>query len=140
MKKRRRKRRLKIIVPVASMGDIAFLLIIFFMICSRFAKEAGVKVEPPRSIDVEQLENYPTIVAIDEDGRIFFQGNSIGSADTLESLVRSELAGREGQKERTVLFRCDKGVPKRIYEPVIEAIAEGGGRPALVGVEASREK
>ena len=54
MKKRRRRR--TIIVPVVSMGDIAFLLIIFFILCSNIAREAGIAVAPPVSADLDQVD------------------------------------------------------------------------------------
>jgi len=56
-------------VPVASMGDIAFLLIIFFMVCSRFAKDPGVSIDPPTTVDVNKLDDYPIVVLIDRDSR-----------------------------------------------------------------------
>jgi len=45
-RKRKRQRR-KIAVPVASMGDIAFLLIIFFMVVSNFFKTPKIDADMP---------------------------------------------------------------------------------------------
>ena len=120
-------------VPVTSMGDIAFLLIIFFMVCSRFAKDPGVVIEPPTTVEVDELDDYPLIVLIDKDSQIYFQGEPIASADMVEGEVRRFVEGKEDDKLRTVLFRCDRNVGKHVFEPVIEAIAQGGGRIAAVG-------
>ena len=130
---KRRKRRKMIPVPVASMGDIAFLLIIFFMICSEFVKDPGTKVTPPTTAEVTRLENYPIVVLIDHESKIFFQGAPIDSAAQIESEVRTAIGDKTDDNSRTVLFRCDKTVDKRVFEPVIEAIAKGGGRIAAVG-------
>jgi len=130
---KRRKRRKMIPVPVASMGDIAFLLIIFFMVCSRFAKDPGVSIRPPTTVEVSKLDDYPIVVLIDEKARIFFQGKPIDSPEQVEEEVRRFVEGKEDEKSRTVLFRCDRSVGKRFFEPVIEAIAKGGGRIAAVG-------
>ena len=127
-------RRIPIAVPIASMGDIAFLLIIFFVICSHFAKDV-VKVDPASSIDAKKLDNYPMVVAINKEGKIYFQGEEIPAADTLTALVQKEVEGRTNPDLRTVVLRCDKAVKKDIFESVIEAIAEGGGRIAAVGDE-----
>ena len=129
----RRKRRKMIPVPVASMGDIAFLLIIFFMVCSRFAKDPGVSIEAPTTVEVSKLDDYPIIVLIDQQAQIYFQGKPIDSAGQVEEEVRRLVEGKDDEKSRTVLFRCDRSVDKRIFEPVIEAIAKGGGRVAAVG-------
>jgi len=129
----RRKRRKMIPVPVASMGDIAFLLIIFFMVCSRFAKDPGVSIDPPTTIDVNKLDDYPLVVLIDREAQIFFQGRPVDSAAQVEEEVRLLVEGKNEEKARTVLFRCDRSIDKRVFEPVIEAIAKGGGRIAAVG-------
>ena len=110
---------------MASMGDIAFLLIIFFMVCSRFAKDPGVSIQPPTTVEVSKLDDYPIVVLIDEKARIYFQGKPIDSAEQVEEEVRRFVEGKADEKARTVLFRCDRSVGKRIFEPVIEAIAKG---------------
>ena len=128
-----------VFIPVASMGDIAFLLIIFFLLCSHFAKDPGVPITPATTPKVEKLQPYPIVVLIDAKGRIYFQGEKFATADQVESGVR-ELTDRATTEEaRTVLFRCDRSVRKHVFEPVIEAIAKGGGRIAAVG-EKSREE
>jgi biopolymer transport protein ExbD len=120
-------------VPVASMGDIAFLLIIFFMVASRFAKDPGVSIDPPTTVEVDKLDDYPIVVLIDQESQIYFQGEPIDSAGQVEEEVRRLVEGQEDYKSRTVLFRCDQSVGKNVFEPVIEAIAKGGGRIAAVG-------
>jgi biopolymer transport protein ExbD len=115
------------------MGDIAFLLIIFFMICSRFAKEPGVSIDAPTTIEVDKLDDYPLVVLIDKEAQIYFQGEPIGSPDMVEQEVRKFVEDKDDAKLKTVLFRCDASVGKHIFEPVIEAIAQGGGRIAAVG-------
>ncbi len=136
---KRRKRRKMIPVPVASMGDIAFLLIIFFMVASRFAKDPGVSIDAPTTIEVSKLDDYPIVVLIDKESQIYFQGEPIDSAGQVEDEVRRLVEGQDDEKSRTVLFRCDQSVGKRIFEPVIEAIAKGGGRIAAVGDKSNED-
>jgi len=139
-RRKRRRRGKKIIVPVASMGDIAFLLIIFFMVCSNFAKEAGIPVEPPRSIEVEPVEESRFSVSVDADGNIYYQGRKIGSAKALESDLAEALKDVKTDKGRTVQFKCDRTVDKSVFEPVMDAIAAAGGRIAAVGEKAKKRK
>jgi len=133
MKKKRRRRRTAILVPVASMADIAFLLIIFFMVCSRFAKDPGKEIDPPTTLKVNQLDDYPMVVLIDKKGNLYFQGQSVGGHEQIEEEVRRYVEGRTDEKSRTVLVRCDRTVLKHVFEPVYEAIAKGGGQIAAVG-------
>jgi biopolymer transport protein ExbD len=119
--------------PVTSMGDIAFLLIIFFMVCSQFAKDPGAQHELPTTIDVNELDDYPIVVLIDKESQIYFQGEPVASAEVVEDEIRRFLEGKDDDHMRTVMFRCDRNVGKHIFEPVIEAIAQAGGRVAAVG-------
>lgn len=132
MKRRRRRNDAEIQVPVASMGDIAFLLIIFFMICSTFAKDTA-KAVPPRAPDLAELKERAVIVAIDTDLRLRLQGKQMPSAKSVGDGVAALLEGKATQDEKTVLFVCDQDVPKRVYEPVLRALAEAGATVAALG-------
>lgn len=131
---RRKQRKARAIsVPVASMGDIAFLLIIFFMVCSNFAKEAKVKLESPRTADVVRLKESMVSVSIDDQGVTYLQGKQVGGAEAVEYGVMALIQNAQTDEGRTVMFKCDRGVDKQVYEPVLDAIARAGGRIAAIG-------
>ena len=136
--KKRRRRRMMILIPVASIGDIAFLLVIFFVLCSRLAKDPNVDMSPATTAVVNELEDYPIVVVIDRDGVLYFQGEPVAGAEQVEAGVRVLVEGRTTDRAKTVLFRCDRNVVgTRVYVPVMEAIAKGGGKIAAAG-EASK--
>lgn len=131
MKKKRfrdKKKRRHIPVPIASMGDIAFLLIIFFMLLSEFTKDTDMKLELPMSERVEKPE-YPAAarVAIDEQGVIYLDGQEVESAKDIEWGVRALLDSTIHDDQRRIEFKCDSALTKPQFEPVLKAIAEGGG-------------
>ena len=131
--KLRKPRRVSPTVPLASMGDIAFLLTIFFILTSNFAKDDTRNIKPPSARELAQLENQNVAVSIDADGGIFFNGRPVGSAATVEAGVAGFLAGKKDAKDRMVVFRCDQGVDKKVFEPVLAAISKAGGVIAAVG-------
>ena len=135
----RKARRAPPTVPLASMGDIAFLLTIFFILTSNFAKDDTRNIEPPTARELEQMEKQNVSVSIDADGRIFFNGRPVEAAATIEAGVAGFLAGKKDAKDRMVVFRCDRGVDKQVFEPVLAAISKAGGVIAAVG-EASAPK
>lgn len=133
MKKKRRSHKRDVNVPVASMGDIAFLLIIFFMVCSNFIKESAVRrLEPPRAIDLERVDEAPISVSIDSEGVVYLQGQEVGVA-AIEDGVGALIKDKKTEKGRTVLFKCDKAIAKTHFEPVMDAIAKAGARITAVG-------
>ena len=130
--KLQRKRRLMSMVPTASMGDIAFLLIIFFMVTSDFMK-TGMKAEPPRSPDIETMRKAAVIVVVDNEGTLWLEGQAIDVA-SLEGKVKDLL---EGRKDRTVMLKIDKGQQHRTYGPVFMALSNAEADIALIGQKAN---
>jgi len=136
MKKRRqRKKRKQIPVPIASMGDIAFLLIIFFLVCSEISRDnSNVKVQLPYSEYVEKNEARTAArVAVDANGAIYLDGYQVESAKDVEWGVRAILNNTVSDDQRHVQFKCDAALPKEQFEPVLKAIAEAGGIIDAVG-------
>lgn len=136
----RKRRRNAVMVPVASMGDIAFLLIIFFMVCSNFAKEAGLKLKPPRTYDLEALKESKISVTIDETGKIHVQGKAVDNAEAVEWAVKALLEGKAEGAEKVVMFKCDREVDKTVFEPVLDAISAAGGVVAAVGEQSGTRR
>lgn len=135
MKRSRRKKRKVIPVPVASMGDIAFLLIIFFLVCSEVSKDNNqIKLTSPNSEHVEKTKAVVVArVDVDEKGEIYFDGTRVESAKDVEWGIRALLTNTVSDDQRHVQFRCDKNQPREIFEPVLQAIATGGGIIEAVG-------
>ncbi len=138
MKRRLNKRNVG--VPIASMGDIAFLLIIFFMVCSKFSQDVAIKLKPPTAPRLVDLSAAVVTVSIDEKNSIWIQDKEIPDAEAVEWGVRGMIKDKQGVKGRTVMFRCHKSVGKEVFEPVLEAIAKGGGLVAAMGSEGEREE
>ncbi|MGD1978189.1 MAG: biopolymer transporter ExbD [Akkermansiaceae bacterium] len=134
-RQQRKKKRRAIPVPIASMGDIAFLLIIFFLVCSEVSKErANLDVTDPRSEYVEKSKaTVAARVAIDAEGTIYFDGARVESSKDVEWGVRAVLASTVSDDQRHVQFKCDAALPKETFEPVLKAIAEAGGILEAVG-------
>ena len=51
-----RKSRVGAVVPTASMADIAFLLLVFFMVSTVFVRFRGIPVTLPEAEKIEKLE------------------------------------------------------------------------------------
>jgi biopolymer transport protein ExbD len=128
------RRRPQIIVPLASLGDIAFLLIIFFIVVSQQVRDPFVQVETPLSTDIAKLEKtFPVVVSVTEDGQIYLNRTEVPDADAIEWGVAAMIENAEDQTQRTVLFKCDKGVSQTVFQPVWNALIESGARIAAVG-------
>ena len=83
-RKLKKKKRRTAKVPVASMGDIAFLLIIFFLLLSDVNKDKSQPMTLPVSSKVKKTEDRVAArVDIDNEGVIFLDGHRVSSGKDL---------------------------------------------------------
>jgi biopolymer transport protein ExbD len=127
------KRRREMIVPTASMGDIAFLLTIFFILTSNFAKEAGIKYNPAKAKEVTSLKESRVSVVVNENGQLYLQGKQVQDAKAIEWGVAALIANAKTPEGKMVMLKCDKDVDRHVFEPVLEALSKAGGLIVAIG-------
>jgi biopolymer transport protein ExbD len=127
----RRKKKIKMIIPLASMGDIAFLLIIFFMLVSSFMKN-NQQYEPASSRFVQSVDAAQLAVTIDENEEIWVQGQSV-SVGEIAGLV--EMLVDEHPREVLVHVNIEKSLTRKTYMPVMEALSESGVKIVMTGLQ-----
>jgi len=58
-------------IPTCSMADIAFLLLIFFIVSTVFVKERGLRVNLPRAESIDKIPRIHAVtVYVDRNGNI----------------------------------------------------------------------
>jgi biopolymer transport protein ExbD len=118
----RRRKKAKILLPLASMGDIAFLLIIFFMLVSTFMKQ-NAELDPAQSDSLQDIPPAEISVAVDKDGIVWLQGIEVSAAE-LSGAV--EVLVGERRLDTKVQLSVHKDLKRKDYMPVIEALSETG--------------
>jgi biopolymer transport protein ExbD len=141
MRPPQRKKRRQVAIPTASMGDIAFLLIIFFLVCSEATKDrSDLEITAPTSEHVRKnKEPVAARVSIDQAGVIYFDGAPVDDAKAVEFEVSEVLTRTVSDDQRHVQFTCDATLPKESFEPVLQAIAAAGGIIEAVGTPTATE-
>jgi biopolymer transport protein ExbD len=114
-------------VPTASMADIAFLLIIFFMLTTTFSPER-TSVQLPQSMISSKVSEEAAIVAITADGSIVFTSGEEESyplsgpeelgvlAQTIIDLVPS----------KEFVIKADRQARYQAIDSVLGALRENG--------------
>ena len=131
MDRARKRNRLAVMVPVASMGDIAFLLIIFFMLTSNFLKEAHVDIEQAASPDIEEIKESSVSVTMDGDGQVWLQGQPC----PIEALKGGVQVLIEGSEDKMVMLKIDKRLSQKDFGKVFLSLSNAGAQIGLVGVK-----
>jgi biopolymer transport protein ExbD len=92
---------------MASMTDLIFLLLIFFMLTSSFVTPSGLPVNLPTS-KASTIEVQKVSITVTKDLRFFVNEKQV-TKGTLEGELKSKLAGPNG----VVILHIDESVPTR---------------------------
>ncbi len=108
-------------IPTSSMGDIAFLLLIFFMVTTIFREESGLPVELPRAEAGEEVNReLVSNIYINREGQI--------SIDDRLIQVRfvSDLIGQKINEnpQLVVAFKTDNYTDYGVVSDVMEQLKE----------------
>lgn len=107
-------------VPNASMSDIAFLLLIFFMVTTSFSVDKS-PVNLPRTKYRTEIPKNHEVISIQRNGIIQFHGDRVIMAD-IQPLCAMELSK---DKERLFLLKIDKDVNWAIVDELLEQMRLG---------------
>jgi biopolymer transport protein ExbD len=120
-----RRRHLEPGTPVVAMADIAFNLVLFFIILARTQDDSHLKWSPAGSPKVEAIEQSRISVTVDKENKVYLNGvqKSVGELTAaIEPLLKAEPANK-----RTVLLKIHKDTLAATFEPIIEAVSQAGG-------------
>ncbi len=120
-----KRRKLRATVPSMAMGDIAFNLLIFFVILARANDDSHLHWDPARARNTESAGHSVVSVLVDSESKLYLNGRQIGIASLAASI--EQLLGERPLGERTVLFKVHAETQAQRFEPIVEAISEAGG-------------
>ncbi|NNE92553.1 MAG: biopolymer transporter ExbD [Verrucomicrobiales bacterium] len=113
-------------VPSTAMGDIAFLLLIFFVILARAVDDSHLQWKPAAVPEVESTGAAIASVVIDADMRTYLNGKEIKDAEKLTEQLEI-LLGELQPGKRKVFLKVDKEAKAHTFQPAIESISMAGG-------------
>jgi biopolymer transport protein ExbD len=124
----KRRDRIKVQVPLTSLIDIVFLLLIYFLLTTNFMVEEGIKIKLPQArAAAPQTEEVITIY-VDQQGTAFLGTQEVSLPKLLDRL-REMIGGREN---KLVVIRADRRVILNKAVKVMDiAKAAGAGRLCL---------
>ncbi len=136
--KLKRKERAKLLIPTASMSDIAFLLIIFFMLTTVFRKEIGLKVILPQAETTERILKSRDLanIYISRDGKISVDDNLV-SPEQVKIAFKVKIA----QNPATIAqIKADKDADYGPVWEVIDALRDAQAFRVVFATEYKRHK
>ena len=120
-----KRRKMDATIPAMAMGDIAFLLLIFFVILARARDDSHLQWKPAPGQELSRPQTMNASVVIDKYNVTYLNGREIPAVSLGEALKK--ILGENPAGRRTVMFKVHHEVTAVYFEPVIEAISEAGG-------------
>lgn len=128
-----RKKRKAPPIPLSAMGDIAFLLLIFYMATTM------VTDQKPRAVDIPEVDGsgmnspYPLIIYVDREmanrGQAYFFNKAIPLAN-LSNEIRERAAFAPAAVR--VYLNIEKDLPYRNMNEIVDVLKEAGIRNLVI--------
>jgi biopolymer transport protein ExbD len=125
--KLRRNNNLLVEPPSCATGDIAFNLIVFFLVCASTQPDSGRKQAIPKSEkQPQQAQQAQNLEVSLERTTIAINGEKTLAADFVSKLKR-KLVGKDRPEDRIVVVKSRKDVPYHHWITVTAMIEQAGG-------------
>ena len=118
-------------VPVQSFSDIAFLLIIFFILATSLSQVTGIVTDIPAGRKAETKTEKTNIVNI-HDGAITFNDAGVSIEGLRAKLKGLGLHAKKDENAKVIMLEATGAVSYQQYYSVMTSIAAAGGVVAIV--------
>jgi len=127
MRLKRSKQSLVAVIPTASMADIAFLLIIFFMVTTAFSLDR-TPMELPETEQQEQTAKGAAIISITEDETYRFSAGNEDArpVDGIGGLAEAIRGVTAANRLHPFIIKADRRVKYRVIDQVLEQLRSAG--------------
>ncbi len=123
---RKKRPRYQIQVPLTSLIDIIFMLLIYFLLTTNFMVDEGIKIKLPQAKAAAPQIQQEITVFVDQQGRAFLLNKHVPE-DMLFKKLKEMI---KGQKDRLVVIKADRSVVLNKAVKVMD-IAKAAGAARL---------
>ena len=114
-------------ISVTSLVDVAFTLLIIFMITAPIL-QGGLEIDVPEAVSGPLSSSDALVVAIDAEGQIYLDDTPV----TYEEFTASIELALERFDSKSVYLQADGEIAWRVGIRVLGRISEAGGIPNIV--------
>ena len=115
-----KKTKQKSTVSTASMPDIIFMLLIFFMVTTVMKTFDGLKVQDPSAKKIEQLENRKNVIYIwqTKDGSVCVDDQTLNNVDDVSEILKYKLESSIDPGKMVVQFKSDQNTTMGLIQKI----------------------
>ena len=124
----KKKPRYQVQIPLTSLIDIVFLLLIYFLLTTNFMVSEGIKIRLPQAKAAAPQTEEELTVYVDREGKAFLEHKEISLGNLFQRL--REMIGP--RKDRLIVIRADRwAVLNKVVRVMDVAKAAGAARLCL---------
>jgi len=121
-------------IPTDSFSDIAFLLIIYFLVATTLVKVKSITADLPAGEKSTQAQSEKTPIINLRGSEMFFNDKRANMEELNDRLAALKLSEQSPEK-RVIMLESAKGTPYENYFQALAAISANNGVVALVEAE-----
>lgn len=124
----------KVEIPTASMPDVVFMLLLFFMVATVIKKYQGLKVDIPEAYKIEKLETrtHTSFLWIDKDDQVVMDDVPIVEVSTLANIAYQKI---KADPQMIVFMRADKEAKMGVVSDVQEQLRDASALRIYYGTK-----
>ena len=114
------KTKQKSTVSTASLPDIIFMLLIFFMVTTVMKTFDGLKVQDPSAKKIEKLENRKNVIYIwqTKDGSVCVDDQTLTNIDDVSEILKYKLESSIDPGKMVVQFKADQNTTMELIQQI----------------------
>lgn len=111
-------------INISPLIDMVFILLIFFIVTTVFVEETGIEVNKPDATDVNDLEKNSILIAINDEGKVYYGGKEVGVSG-IRSIVK-RLTAKD--KDIPVIIQADRASTMEVFAKVSDEAKLAGAQ------------
>ena len=124
----RKRKRFQVQIPLTSLIDIVFLLLIYFLLTTNFMVDEGIKIKLPQAKAAAPQTEEVITVYVDQKGRAFLGTDEVPLAELFDR-IKEKIGSKQ---DELVVIRADRAVILNKAVKVMDIVkAAGAGRLCL---------
>lgn len=122
-------------IDLSPLIDVVFILLIFFMVTTTFAKDLQLELERPQASSSAPVDDSTLRVQIDASGKIYLDGEEVRPW-----VLTSQVSEKLKQKtQKNVLVVADRSTPAQNLVEVVDSCRLGGAEHVGVATDGKQK-
>jgi biopolymer transport protein ExbD len=113
-------------IPVIALADIAWQIIIFFLVASTFSRSEALLMDLPGKSDQPQAKPVEPVTVLAGENYLALNGQEV-PPEELEGKLRGVLEGRKTEEERAVVLQSRGDLTFQHHADLLLTVQRAGG-------------